>query len=89
MILHVALRMEALPTLERARERPLIRVDPHVNFQVLTLTEGAMALGKSATEGMSAVVHVHVRFQSDLPLKNFFASFKGADQDLDVACDFL
>ena len=62
VILHVALRVEALATLERARERSLIRVDPHVNFQVLTLTEGAMALGKSAPEGMRAIVHVHVSF---------------------------
>lgn len=80
MVLHVALRVEALSTAQRARKRPLIRVDSHMNFQVLLLAERPIATREGTPERLSPVVLVHVRPQANLPVEDFPAASVAADE---------
>ena len=53
---HVSLGPEALPAALRALEGALIVMDPHMDAQILFLTEGFTASWERTLEGLGLVV---------------------------------
>ena len=82
VIQHVSLGAEAFAAVLRAGKRPLIVVDPIVDFQVLLLAERLVAVEKFALKGLSAVVEMLVGVQAHLAAKLFATAFEGAGEDL-------
>ena len=60
MVLHVSLRAEAQPAVERTLERFLIFMDSDVRFEILSLAKWFTAGGNQAAIRLNAIVHVHV-----------------------------
>ena len=60
MVLHVSLRAEAQPAVERTLERFLIFMDSDVRFEILSLTKRFTTGGNRAAIRLNAYVHVHV-----------------------------
>ena len=82
VVQHVSFGAEALAAALRAGERPLVRVDPLMNLQILFLAEALVAARELALKGLCPVVEVHVCVQSYPPSKNFVAAFEGAFENL-------
>ena len=85
MVDQVSLRPEALSTaLLRADEGPLVTVNPHVDLQVLLLTEPLWTPWKGASVWLSAKVQVHVGRQSYFSAENFRTARVRAWEDTSV-----
>ena len=61
MVMHVAFGSKCLPTaLNAAFIRAFVSVDPHVDSEILFLTEGLLTAREWTLEGLRPIVQLHV-----------------------------
>ena len=78
---HVALGAETFTAVLWADKRPLVLVDPIVDFQILLLAKRLAAVRELALVGLRAVVHVLVGMQAHLAVEGFATAFVFADEN--------
>ena len=79
MVTHVPLGPEALTASLRALEGSLVDMDPHVDAQILFLTEGFTASWESTLEGLRPVVQMQVCVETEFTRERLEASTLRAD----------
>ena len=82
VVLHVALRSEALPAPVLTSVGALVAVNSDVRFQILLLTERLVAAKDVAAEWLCATVRMHVGLHPNLTCKALGAARELANEQL-------
>ena len=80
MVLHVALRSEALTAALRAGKGTLVAVDALVDFQVLLLRKGFGAAGERTAERLGSLVKMNVGLEPNLSTEGLATVWKRASE---------
>ena len=82
VITHVPLRPEALTAALGTRIGPLILVNPHMDLEVLLLTEGFTTAREWTLEWLCSIMDVHVSLEANLSCEGLTAARMLTDKKL-------